>query len=104
MTPTAIFRSFTSADLPRVLQFLGEENRLADLRHPVHIGDFVHRLSNGLRGQNFEAYTFLYEADGELVAVLLIDKKHPFIEVLIRHGDRTPALEADLMAWTEQTQ
>src|SRR5258706_5523657 len=104
MTPTAIFRSFTSADLPHVLQFLGEANRLSDLCYPVHPGDFVHRLSNGLRGQNFEAHTFLYEDNGELVAVLLIEKKQPAFEVLIRHSERTPQLESDLMAWAEQTQ
>ena len=98
-------RAFTVADLPRVLQFLGEANALTDFHFPFHPGDFLHRLSNGLRGQNADKYNFLYEDNGELIALLLIDPKdEPVFEVLIHPRHRTPELENTLIAWTEQTQ
>src|SRR5690349_4484803 len=101
----ADIRAFTLADLPRVLQFLGEANALTDFHFPVHPGDFLHRLSNGLRGRDFDKYNFVYEDNGELIAVLSIASKgDPIFEVLIHPQRRTPELENTLIAWAEQTQ
>ncbi len=38
-------------ELPRLLQFVGECNRLANFCGYVHPGDMCHLLSNGLRGR-----------------------------------------------------
>ena len=101
----ADIRSFTWTDLPRVLQFLGDANALTDFRFPIHPGDFVHRLSSGLRGENAEKYNFLYEDDGELIALLFAaNKKDGLFEVLIRPQRRTAELENTLLEWTEQNQ
>ena len=97
--------AFTWDDLPRVLQWLGEVNALTHFHFPIHPGDFCHRLSNGLRGQHAEQYNFLYEQNGEFIALLFTEpNKEAFFEVLIHPQHRTAELESALIAWAEQTQ
>src|SRR4051794_12792426 len=97
-------RAFTWNDLSRVLHFLGEANALTGFHFPIHPGDFSHRLSGGLRGQNAEKYNFLYEVNGELIALIYAgSKKEANIEVLIQPHHRTAELENALIDWAEQT-
>ncbi len=97
--------AFTWDDLPRVLRFLGEVNALTNFHFAIHPGDFCHRLSSGLRGQNAEKYNFLYRENGELIALLFAEpKKEAFFEVLIHPHHRTAELENALIEWGEQTQ
>ncbi len=97
--------TFTWDDLPRVLRFLGEANALTNFHFPIHPGDFCHRLSNGLRGQDAEKYNLLYEENGELIALLFTEpKKEAFFEVLIHPHHRTVELENSFIEWGEQTQ
>lgn len=65
------WQSFAPADLSRVLEFTSlcyHDLNFSD----VHIGDLVHHLSNGMRGQNIESGLRLYEETGKLRAVLMI--------------------------------
>lgn len=96
--------AFHIDDLSRVLAFIGEANVITDLQFGYHSGDFLHRLSNGLRGQDFDQYNFLYEVHGVLQGIIVVEQKYPAFDVFIHPQFRTIELETALIEWAEQLQ
>ena len=91
-------------ELPKILQFVGECNVLADYRGCLHPGDICHFLSNTLRGRDLEKQFYIYEdADGQVLGlVLLYPVRYNGFDVLVHPHYRGGELESALIAWGEQ--
>jgi mycothiol synthase len=93
-----------SIELPKVLQFAGECNVLANFCGCLHPGDICHYLSNSLRGRDLEQYFHIYEGvDGKILGmVLLYSARHSGYSVLVHPRYRGNELESSLVTWSEQ--
>ena len=92
-----------SSDLSRIMRFVGECNRLADLCCSLHPGDVGHFLSNQVAGHNPAPYCFLYESNAGLEALLLFYAIRSSSWALLVHPQhRDTEVEVGLVAWAEQ--
>jgi mycothiol synthase len=93
-----------SDELPKILQFVGECNVLANYCGCLHPGDICHFLSNTLRGRDLEKHFHVYEdADGRILGtVLLYPARYSAYDVLIHPHYRGSELESALIVWSEQ--
>lgn len=93
-------------ELARVIEFVGECNVLADFCVPLHPADVLHFMSNALRGRDIEQHVYLYEDEqSRLVALILLQSvRFGGYDLLIHPAYRNPALEGQLIQWSEQTQ
>lgn len=91
-------------ELPKILQFVGECNVLADFCGCLHPGDICHVLSNTLRGRGLEKHFHVYEdSKGQLLGlVLLYPARYNAYDVLVHPHYRGSKLESALIAWSEQ--
>ncbi len=91
-------------ELPRILQFVGECNVLADYWGCLHPGDICHFLSNSLRGRELEKHFYIYEDSGGKILgiVLLYPARYSAFDVLVHPQHRSNELESSLIAWGEQ--
>ncbi len=91
-------------ELPKILQFVGECNVLADYCGCLHPGDICHFLSNTLRGRDLEKQFYIYEdTDGQFLGlVLLYPARFSGFDVLVHPHYRGGELESTLIAWSEQ--
>jgi mycothiol synthase len=91
-------------ELPRLLQFVGECNLLANCCGYVHPGDMGHLLSNGLRGRDLKKHCYIYELadEGILGLVLIYPERFSAYEVLVHPHYRGSELEVGLLVWAEQ--
>lgn len=96
--------AYQDEELPRLLQFVGECNLLANFCGYIHPGDMLHLLSNGLRGQESEKHCYFYETaeEGILGLVLLYPARFSAYQVLIHPHHRASTLEGALLLWAEQ--
>ena len=92
-----------SDELPRILQFVGECNVLADYCGYLHPGDICHFLSNTLRGHDLEEHFYIYEDSGGKILgiVLLYPARYSAFDVLVHPHYRGSELESALIAWGE---
>jgi mycothiol synthase len=97
-------RAYRQEQLPTLLQFVGECNRLSNFCGYVHPGDMCHLLSNGLRGRELEKHCYAYETSNEgiLGLVLIYSARFSAYEVLVHPRYRGSELEAELLNWAEQ--
>jgi mycothiol synthase len=92
-----------SIELPKILQFVGECNVLADFCGCFHPGDICHYLSNSLRGRDLEQYFHIYEVYGQILGlVMLYSARHSGYNVLVHPHYRDQELESSLITWGEQ--
>lgn len=92
-----------SNDVARIMQFVGECNRLTDGCCSLHPGDVGHFLSNGLAGRDPAPYCFVYESKGLLEALILFSAlRSSSWGLLVHPRHRDAGLEASLMEWAEQ--
>jgi ribosomal protein S18 acetylase RimI-like enzyme len=91
-------------ELPKILQFVGECNALADYCGCLHPGDICHFLSNTLRGRDLEKQFYIHEdAHGQVLGlVLLYPARYSAFDVLVHPRHRDNELESSLIAWGEQ--
>ncbi len=90
-------------DVPRMLQFAGECNRLTDLCCSLHPGDIGHFLSNGMAGRDPAPYCFVYEVNGTIDALILLQALRSSSWGLLMHPRRRDTvLEVALVTWAEQ--
>ena len=91
------------SELPKILQFVGECNVLANFCGYLHTGDICHYLSNSLRGRDLEQYFHIYEVDRQILGlVMLYPARHSSYSVLVHPRYRGQELESSLVTWTEQ--
>ena len=92
-----------SIELPKILQFVGECNVLANFCGCLHPGDICHYLSNSLRGRDLEQHFHIYEEiDGQILAmVMLYSARHSGYSVLVHPTSRGYGLESSLVTWSE---
>ncbi len=90
--------------LPKILQFVGECNVLANFCGCFHPGDICHYLSNSLRGRDLEQYFHIYEdVEGQILGiVMLYPARQSRYNVLIHPRYRENELESSLVTWAEQ--
>lgn len=67
------FRPYTSSDLPKVLQFVGQCFLDNDFSH-YHPGDILHWMSSEHKGSRLDEHFWLYEEQDELVAFAELPK------------------------------
>lgn len=93
-----------SDELPKILQFVGECNVLADFCGCLHPGDICHFLSNTMRGRDQEKHFYIYEDSGGRILgiVLLYPARYSAFDVLVHPRYRGSELESALIAWGEQ--
>jgi mycothiol synthase len=93
-----------SDELPKILQFVGECNVLANYCGCLHPGDICHFMSNTLRGRDLEKHFHVYEdADGRILGtVLLYPARYSAYDVLIHPHYRGSELESALIVWSEE--
>jgi GNAT superfamily N-acetyltransferase len=92
-----------SSDVSRIMQFAGECNLLTDWCCSLHPGDVGHFLSNGMAGRDPAPYCFVYESNGSLDGLILLDAIRSSSWGLLVHPHRRDAvLEATLVVWAEQ--
>ncbi len=93
-----------SIELPKILQFVGECNVLANFCGCLHPGDICHYLSNSLRGRDLEQHFHIYEeAEGQILGiVMLYSARQSGYNVLVHPRYRGQELESSLVAWGEQ--
>jgi mycothiol synthase len=93
-----------SFELPKILQFVGECNVLANFCGCPHTGDICHFLSNSLRGLDLEQHFYVYEeVDGQILGlVMLYSARHSGYSVLVHPRHRGQDLESSLVTWGEQ--
>ena len=91
-------------ELPKILEFVGECNVLANYCAGLHSGDICHFLSNTLRGRDLEKHFHVYEdANGRILGtVLLYPARYSAYNVLVHPHYRGGQLEAALLVWSEQ--
>jgi mycothiol synthase len=91
-------------ELPKIVQFVGECNVLADFCGCLHPGDICHFLSNTLRGRDLEKHFYMYEdSGGQLLGlVLLYPARFNGYDVLVHPRCRGSELESAIIAWGEQ--
>lgn len=102
---TRCLHSYQGSDeLPKILQFVGECNALADFCGYLHPGDICHFLSNTLRGRDPGKHFQVYENfNGQILAlVLLYPARFSAYDVLIHPHYRATELESALIAESEQ--
>ncbi|HEX2915680.1 MAG TPA: GNAT family N-acetyltransferase [Chloroflexia bacterium] len=91
------------SDLSRILQFVGECNRLTDFCCSLHPGDVGHFLSNQVAGHDPAPYCFVYELSGEIEALFLFYAVRSSSWAMLVHPHRrTAEFEAALVEWAEQ--
>jgi mycothiol synthase len=91
------------SELPKILQFVGECNVLANFCGYLHSGDICHYLSNSLRGRDLEQYFYIYEVDRQVLGlVMLYPAHHSGYSVLVHPRYRGQGLESSLVTWAEQ--
>ena len=92
-----------TSDVPRIMQFAGECNLLADFCCSLHPGDVGHFLSSEMAGRDPAPYCFVYESNGRIEALILFSAiRSSSWGLLIHPHRRDPELEATLIAWAEQ--
>src|SRR5438270_6121091 len=93
-----------SFELPKILQFVGECNVLANFCGCLHPGDICHYLSNSLRGRDLEQHFYIYEeVDGQILGlVMLYSARQTSYGVLVHPRYRGQDLESSLVTWGEQ--
>jgi len=100
---TEKMRPYRAADLDLLLRFVGECNRAPDAGAIRHPGDVIHFMSNSLRGRDLERRIFLYEADGRLLAlVMLYPGATWYYELLLDPELRSPdddTFETEAVVW-----
>ena len=91
------------SDLPKVLQFAGECNVLANFCGCLHPGDICHYLSNALRGRELEQHLHVYEeGDGRILGLVMVySARHSGYSVLVHPTSRGYGLESSLVTWGE---
>ena len=91
-------------ELPKILQFVGECNVLANYCAGLHSGDICHFLSNTLRGRDLEKHFHVYEdANGRILGIVLLKPARlSGYHLLVHPHYRGSELEAKLIAWSEQ--
>ncbi|GEM_PF-709354 len=84
----------------KVMAFVGQGCKADNYRGWLHPGDVRHFLSNTLRGTNPAKHIYVHEANGEIVALVLIDPpRFGGFSVMIHPLWRTPERETELIAW-----
>ncbi|MEO8395272.1 MAG: GNAT family N-acetyltransferase [Chloroflexota bacterium] len=95
-------RAYQPQDLDRVLQFVGECCAASDFCGCLHYGDVIHFMSNTLRGRDLSNHLHIYEADGAIQAIILLNPARIAGFNVIAHPDlRGTALEYALLAWAD---
>ena len=94
-------RAFTQDDRATVMEFLGRVNRAEKLLTSVHTGDFLHYITNIVRGANPSESVFLDEIDGELRAVATLYPRWTSYALTVHPSYRGGEYERDLLAWCE---
>lgn len=96
-------RSFTIDDIAPITTFLGEVSRAENLRSDTHVGDFLHYLTNSLRGADPTRSVFVDETDGYINALALMYLSRPSYTLVLHPDQRGGAYERDLIQWCEAT-
>lgn len=93
-----------SSELPKIVQFVGECNVLANFCGCLHPGDICHYLSNALRGRDLEQHFHIYEeVDGQILGTVMVySARHSGYSVLVHPRYRGNELESFLVSWGEQ--
>ena len=98
-------RSYQPQDLDRVLRFAGECCAAYDFCGCFHPGDVIHFMSNTLRGRDLTQHLYVYEPDGAIQAIILIDPPRlAGFNVMIAPAIRTTELERALLEWAQTTE
>lgn len=98
-------RPFRRDDLAAVLQCLGECNVQADFCCLLHPADFIHHLSNGLRGGDPSNSVFVLEDEAShtrSLIILSINKEIGYYDLVIHPADRSSESLHDGIVWCEQ--
>ncbi len=96
-------RAYSQDDLARVTAFLGRVNRSDNLLTSVHTGDFLHYITNILRGADPSESVFLDEMDGDLCAVAILYPRWASYTLMVHPDHRGGDYERGLLTWCEQT-
>lgn len=96
-------RPFTLDDITPITTFLGNVSRVEQLRSDTHVGDFLHYITNILRGADPSKSVFVDEHAGVITALALMYPYRPSYTLVVHPYQRGGAYERDLLKWCEET-
>lgn len=98
-----MMRPYTPDDRVRIVEFLGRVSRAENLLSYTHVGDFLHFITNILRGADPAESVFLDDSSGNIHALAILYPRWNGYTLVVHPDQRGGEDERRWIEWCEQT-